>query len=56
MAEIKVTKVPVETKRFLKAEAASRGITLSALIGEDLDKAHPKLQDAAKRRKEKAKP
>ena len=56
MAEIKVTKVSVKMKRFLKAESASRGITLSALIVDDLDKAHPKLQDAAKRRKEKAKP
>ena len=43
MAEIKVTKVPVALKRFLKSEAAQRDMTLSELVIEGLNKAFPIL-------------
>jgi hypothetical protein len=56
MAEIKVVGLPEEFKRFLKSEASLRDITLSEIVIEALDKAHPKREQAAKRRtpKEKA--
>jgi hypothetical protein len=54
MAEIKVIGLPEELKRFLKSKASLRGISLSKLVIEGLDKAFPKL--AKRTTKEKTKP
>ena len=50
MADIKVTNVPDELKAFLKGESSLRHMSLSEIVIEALNKAHPKLP----RRKEKA--